>query len=167
MFTIEDGGGVVGANSYISVGDATDYLTLRYPSNISSWSDLSNAIQESYLVQATSEIDNYLYCYDIDSYRSTQGLVFPASYTIYDATGRDLGRLPVILRNAVCELAYYYISNEIHNDVNYQFSSVEMGDIKINYKDIGENITPDIPLHIAKMLHRICRKSNRSLLRVY
>lgn len=83
----------VGTNSYISVGDATAYLSARL--NTSAWSGASEDDKARALITATRTIDRQLL--KGKKKLSTQALQFPRCYRGYGDAAENIGNLPELV----------------------------------------------------------------------
>ena len=97
---VEDGTVVAGANSYISVADATDYLTQR---GYTIWTPLLEGEKEQALVRATDYLATYTWRGNRVS--ADQLLDWPRSGAVM--YGFDVAEtvIPLALKNACAELA--------------------------------------------------------------
>lgn len=103
MLTVEDGTGLLNADSYISVADATTYLT-NFGSG-DAWADLDSATQEVLLRKSTRDLDTlFAGSYASKLLSTTQSLLWPRE-TFTDANGRQVSGLPKEIGYAVAELA--------------------------------------------------------------
>lgn len=102
MFVVEDGTGVTGANSYVSLETALAYHQDR--GNTVWWGHTYGEQQEA-LVRATQAIDALGYGRFFGTKASTtQGLQWPR-IDAYDSDGELLDGVPLPLVYAVCEAA--------------------------------------------------------------
>lgn len=97
------------AVSYLSVEEATSYFGGKYGAD--KWTTLSTTDQEKLLVSATRQIDSFVF-----SGRKTdadQALEWPRQ-GIIDREGRSINQdtCPKKLKDATCELAYWYWTEE-------------------------------------------------------
>jgi len=138
---VEDGSIVAGANSYVSLADASTYLGNWYGT---AWANLQPAVQSSALYYAQYALDRlygrkYL---SIIPPASQQTLLWPR-YTFLDNTYRLIqgNQIPQAIKDAQCELAMMYINgvslfpNESDNTL-FKSVSVDVG-VKIQ-KDYWE-----------------------------
>jgi hypothetical protein len=106
-FTLEDGTGVTGANSYASVADAETYFT-DVGKDVTAWSALSTAAKQSKLIVATQYVDG-VYGSRFSGYAalSTQGLEWPRKNAI-DQNGWLLSSaaVPDAVKFAMYEVAF-------------------------------------------------------------
>jgi hypothetical protein len=108
---VEDGTGLTNADSYISVADATTYLT-NFGSG-DAWSAIDPATQEVLLRKSTRDLDtlfgaSYASCLG----STTQSLLWPRdSFT--DKNGRTVSGLPKEVGYAVAELALINSTSDV------------------------------------------------------
>jgi len=103
---VEDGSGVSGAESYLSVADADTYWSNR---NDTQWSGADTADKEAALRTATQYIDaTYNFLSQIE--RSDQALKWPR-VNFYDRNDFFIDSIPNALKDATAELARDYIVN--------------------------------------------------------
>lgn len=111
MLVIETGDIAEGANSYVSVVESDNYITLHFP-NESTWSVLTTAEKESFLIRATRFLDTMV------KWRSEikdnhQALAWPRQ-DFKDKEGRVIkdNSIPDIVKDAQIELAYSLAQGE-------------------------------------------------------
>lgn len=97
---VENGNGLVGADSYVSVEFADDYFSAR---GISGWTDLETAKKEQSLIRATDYIDNIFQWYG-KKLVPEQSLRFPRE-NLRDYEGNEIIGVPACLKQAVCDAA--------------------------------------------------------------
>jgi hypothetical protein len=103
MLLVEDGTGLPNADSYISVADATTYLT-NFGSG-DTWSEIDTDTQEVLLRKSTRDLDAlFASSYASDLLSTTQALLWPRN-SFTDANGRPVSGLPREVGYAVAELA--------------------------------------------------------------
>lgn len=113
MFTVEDGTGVVDANSYTTALWADTYFADR---GNSSWAAALLAEKETALIQATDYLD-VIYSYPGRRKSSTQALEWPRAGAT-NHYGEMLEGVPVILMRATAELAVRALSGELLQDMD-------------------------------------------------
>lgn len=151
---VEDGTGVAGANSYISVADAATYHATR---NNTAWADAASSPdteREGALIRATTWIDA--------TYRSrwpgtklggrTQALEWPRE-DAEDANGDDIGEdeIPQELLNALCEAALRELDSpgSLLPDYNpaQRVLREKLADLEVQYSEGGSTAAiPVFPL---------------------
>ena len=134
--TVEDGTGVSGANSYISVDDATTYFLDRANSD---WST-STGDKAAALIRATTAIDS-IYRSRFPGYRTNfrdQELEWPRT-NAYDAEGIliDSTEIPQEILDATCEAALRELSTaySLQPDLarGGRIRSIRAGSVAIDY----------------------------------
>lgn len=105
--TLEDGSGVAGANSYVSVAFADEYF-LTHPYSADMWDALGTPEKERFLVTATMVLDSMFNWYGRIAIPS-QTLGWPR-IGVYDRESRivPFTSVPLQVKQAVCELALHY-----------------------------------------------------------
>ena len=140
--TCEDGTGVIGADSYASLAQASAYWAYRTQSpNASAWSSSTDAVREGALREATAYLDCTWSSLFIGSKKtSTQGLLWPRVYrTVLDRNayetieemeaaqaetdrplvgndGLEMAALPLQIVNAAIELAARALTSPLAAD---------------------------------------------------
>lgn len=111
-FIVENGTGLVNANSYVSVQEATDYFSVDAFEN-PGWSSLAQVEKEYLLIKATRFLDNY-YDYLGDKVFQAASLRWPRSGVV-DLDGNTVSSniVPVAIKNAVCEFAHALITEDL------------------------------------------------------
>jgi hypothetical protein len=111
VLVVEDGTGIVAANSYLTAAEADSILEVN-PSSFAVWDALSAAQKDAYLVWASQYIDDYV---EWAGYKTvpTSGLRWPRC-GVYDRDGILIAEdvLPEQLLNAVAQIAVFLINNE-------------------------------------------------------
>lgn len=134
-FTVEDGSGVAGANSYVSIADANAYFADR---NDSTWAGLQDEVKQKGILDATAYIEaKYRGSWVGSLYDTAQGLSWPR-IGAYDPEGRDLdGGVPVDLIAVVCRLALQSATSgdlEVAQDRGGQVKREKVGPIETEYE---------------------------------
>lgn len=103
-FTVEDGSGVEGANSYVSVADADAYFALRGAP--AAWSAATTAAKEQALFLGTQYIEAHYLWSTGEVGSDDQGLGWPRT-NAEDRHGRtiDSDVVPEVVKQATCEAA--------------------------------------------------------------
>lgn len=129
--TVEDGTGLEGADSYVSIDFADDYFDAR---NVDFWDSLESEEKEVLLIKATDFVD---FSYKWKGRRKTeeQGLNFPRTGLV-NSDGFTVVSIPVQLKQAVCECAA--LINESGDlfkvaDANGAVTSEHIGSISMSY----------------------------------
>jgi len=106
-FTVEDGSGLAGANSYVSVADSDTYFTDR---NNTTWTGSTDAAKQAALVKATQFVDSMVDFVGTKN-SGTQALKWPRTGA-YDGDNYLLSstEVPGRVEDCVCEFANHVIS---------------------------------------------------------
>ena len=97
---VEDGTGLVNADSYVSVEFADNYFSTR---GITVWAELDTTKKEQSLIRATDFIDNmFQWCGKQST--AEQSLRFPR-VNLKDYEGSDITGVPTRLKKSVCDVA--------------------------------------------------------------
>lgn len=146
---IEDGTGIAGANSYVSLDIVADYATLR---NITDWDSASPDAQAAAVVFATDYLDA-TYRPNGPRLSASQGLQWP--------TRCDEG-LARCLVAACCQLAIYALSGPLTAPTTRGIKSTVkkldgVGDLETVYDDVDTAADP-FP-HVTAMMSAISASS--------
>ena len=156
VFTVEDGTNVSGANSYITLADANQYVDNT--SGDSTWTaPATDAAKEKALRMATQYVDaEYAPSWKGVASEDNQALDWPrAGVTLRDGYGIDSDEIPQALKDAVCELAVDYLVNgTLMDDVSSPGSvkrkqagpvSIEyFGGSQVSWRRLTENLLSDL-----------------------
>lgn len=108
---VEDGTGLIGANSYITAAEALAILDVK-PTQLAAFTALSAAEQDNYLIWASDWLDDYM---DWKGYKTveTSGLRWPRC-GVYDRDSILISDnvIPEQLKQAVAETATWLINND-------------------------------------------------------
>jgi hypothetical protein len=130
---VEDGTGLVDAESYVSVAE-TDTYHLNY--NNTSWALASIQNKEVALRKATQYLDS-IFLWNGSIYSTSQSLSFPR-VNIMDLQGRILDKtIPRSLKESTSELALIALTENL-NPVTSKSDYVKrkkVGELEIEYKD--------------------------------
>lgn len=140
-FTVEDGSIVSGANSYVTVAFADDYYTID--TNFSAtWAAYTTQEKQNLLMWSTRVIDQKAE-WNGGKVEADQPLRWPRGY-VYDADGTliDEDTIPAQLKQAVCEVAKYLVTNDptTAQDVT-NYASLKIDVIDIKYQDRTWQVT--------------------------
>lgn len=102
IFIVEDGTCVENANSYVSLEEASQYMTNK---NREDWLALTDAEKKASLIKGTQYVDNQFTWKGRRKYYE-QNLAFPRVKLI-DLDGFLVEGIPKRLKEAVCEAAFY------------------------------------------------------------
>lgn len=119
---IENGDGIVNANSYVDLDFALEYCTMK---GYSDWLDLSEDEQKIYLIRGTEFVDNYYQWKGIRRYKN-QALSFPRE-DLFDLDRYRVDDIPTALKKACIEAAW--LNAESGADTLFSTSD-ENGDVK-------------------------------------
>ena len=122
---VEDGTGLVNADSYVSVEFADSYFSAR---GVTDWVGLTQEKKEQALIRATDFIDSVCQWYGKKS-TSEQALRFPR-VNLRDYEGCEITGVPTCLKQAVCDTAFMSA-----NGTELFQTQSENGDV------VSENIT--------------------------
>ncbi len=123
-FTVEDGTGVDGANSYVTVAEADTYHSDRANA---AWTG-EDAAKQAALIKATDYIEqNYQGRWLGTEDSTTQPLSFPRTI--------DSGVIPDRLKQAVCVLALESLSNELNPVLDRAVKREKVDVIEVEYMD--------------------------------
>jgi len=116
MLIVEDGTGVEGANSYISVEDADAHIEM-YCENAATWLALEQDEKELRLIRATRFIDNAVFWVSTKT-SDSNSLQWPRNEYIatYDRIIKS-DEIPIELKQATAELANESIHTALTTDV--------------------------------------------------
>lgn len=145
-FVVEDGTGLAGAESFVSVTDADTYLANR---GYTTWAAKTTGEREIALRKATDFMEQqYRSRWDGWRVSATQFLSWPR----YEVRLKDLmygynrwvyllgyNVVPQLVKNACAELAYRTLTTALVIDVGRLKSRVQVGPISVTYAD---NATP-------------------------
>lgn len=135
-FIVEDGTGVTGANSYVTLQYLYDYLTSRgLPGYDPSGEDPGGQteIEQGKIVIATTYVDSK-YNWPGTRKSRTQGLQWPRENAT-DRDGLDISddSVPIEVKNAVCEAYLVYDELNLALDRGGMVQSVTVGPISETY----------------------------------
>lgn len=132
--TIDSTLGGVSANSYVSYAESLAYMATRV--GAAKWVDLDQSEAEAYLITAARQLELAQW----NGFKATkvQALSWPRTQ-VYDYENNLIEDIPVKLKNAQCELAFWYFTepDRFLSDTDLtQISSLSAGplDIKVNGK---------------------------------
>ena len=105
---VETGDCIEGANSYVDLAFANQFMTNH---GRKEWLALDEEIKKTTLIKATTYVDNLFTWKGLKS-RQEQALSFPRT-NISDLDGFEVLGIPIKLKQAICEAAYYGFSEEL------------------------------------------------------
>ncbi|MFM7009113.1 MAG: DnaT-like ssDNA-binding protein [Betaproteobacteria bacterium] len=131
---VEDGTGLSNANSYVTLQEAEDYLSIKSASAFEIWD--AELDQENYLMQATRVLDQRAH---FTGYKtvSTSALRWPRS-GVSDRDGVSLSYdvIPNPIKAATIEIAYHLLSQNIDPSLPTQTSDGQISSIKADVIEI-------------------------------
>lgn len=137
---VEDGNLVEGANSYVSMKEATAYQR-RF--NRQDWLGLSEDEKKASLIKATQYVDNQFTWKGRRKYQ-TQELGFPR-VMLLDLDGFEVTGIPARLKQAICEAAYYGYQTDL-----FQTYESEQGIIKRNKERVEGAVEKEVEYFNSK-----------------
>ncbi|UKI53198.1 MAG: hypothetical protein L6V86_08925 [Treponema sp.] len=137
---VEDGNLVEGANSYVSLEEATAYQR-RF--NRQDWLGLSEDEKKASLIKATQYVDNQFTWKGRRKYQ-TQELGFPR-VMLLDLDGFEVTGIPARLKQAICEAAYYGYQTDL-----FQTYESEQGIIKRNKERVEGAVEKEVEYFNSK-----------------
>lgn len=144
---VEDGTGVVDADSYVSV-ETVDSYAVNF--GYTSWAALTTDRKEINIRKATQFLDNK-YPMPGTPLKLDQGLHFPAKGVyVFDSC---ISGVPKQVKNAVCELAIAGITTDLTESVQgrtYTYRKVKAGDVEKTERYDSDN--PEKTFQTAEML---------------
>ena len=162
MITVEDGTIVDGANSYISVVDADDYVANNMTSTKQqTWNDLNNEDKEVQLINATEFVDLFVK-WDSEIRQVDQPLNWPR-LEFHDSENRIIkdNEIPEAVINAVVEVAVEDLENDIYED-SVKLKSQSFGDSSEVYAGHAEEGGNRVIKRLKTKLTRLGYATKRS-----
>jgi hypothetical protein len=146
MLTVENGTGLVLADTYASIVDVNSWMIGR--EDDTAWLEASMDRQEAALLEATTYLDG-TYMWKGTIKIGTQALAWPR-VDAYDNEGRyiDSNSLPRALVHACCFLAGKAISSSLQPERELGASNVRsksVGTLSITYSDAGQTTKREWP----------------------
>ena len=133
--TVEDNTGLVAADSYISVTDATAYFTLH--ASPAAWTAATTAEKESALRYAAQWLDsNFAWPGQLFNQEGPQALAWPRFWA-WDREGRQLDGVPQAIKDSQCEMALQHLSsalNVVYTGTDY-IKSQTVGPVSRTFQD--------------------------------
>ena len=142
---VEDGSVVTGADSYISVTDATTYFDNH--SAPTTWTSSNTAKKEGALRYATTSVDG-MFLFTGEVFSLTQPLAWPRSdATDYEDRTIATNTVPQRVKDATCELALLHLTKPLNQnyDRGGETKIEEVGPIKVEYFS-NASVEPFIPM---------------------
>jgi hypothetical protein len=145
VFTVEDGSGVAGANSYASVAEADDYFAVD-PNFLTTWNALAAEDQEILLAWASRVLDQKT-IWKGYAVSATQTMGWPRTYvTDRDGYAVDSDIVPTPVKAATFELAKFLNTNDLTvGPDTTDFRRIVVDVIEIEYQEgVSQNAIPTI-----------------------
>lgn len=145
VFTVEDGSGVAGANSYSTVAEADDYFAVD-PNFLATWDALTTEEQEIRLAWASRVLDQKT-IWKGYAVSATQAMGWPRTHvTDRDGYAVDSDIVPTPVKHATYELAKYLNTNDLTTGPDTtDFRRIVVDVIEIEYQEgVSQNSIPTI-----------------------
>ena len=138
-FTVEDGSGVTGANSYEAVADADTYHSDRANT---AWDDETTASKQAALIEATDYIESHYTWATGYKTSDAQGLSWPRSGAV-DRHGWafESTEVPQEVQDATSYLALQALSADLGGPLGRDQKKVKVGPVEVEYTDTAEATT--------------------------
>lgn len=155
--TVEDGTGLAGAESYVSVAEADTYHTDR---GNSAWTDIAaTATKEAYLRDAVAFLDGvYESRFRGRRKERLQALAWPrVGFIDSDGFRWDSDEVPVPIKRAQMELALRRIDGELGKDESRgesRFRDIKAGPVTIRYREHASSPSsryPEVEVKLARL----------------
>lgn len=158
VFTVEDGTIIDGANSYVTVAYADDYLSIKADS--SDWTALSDVVVQKYLMLATRVLDQRAKFPNTVPTDTTQSLRWPRQGA-YDRDGESIPDdvIPQQIQEATVEIAFNFFNNSVDPNNPTQgatqgvVNKLKVGPIEIDYAQGVAVANHILPLGINLILY--------------
>ncbi|KGQ19929.1 Phage protein [Lysobacter dokdonensis DS-58] len=134
---VEDGSGVAGAESYISVADADTYFAAR---GNAAWAALTTDQKEQALRKGTDYMEAR-YRWRGDRVADGQALSWPRSCVYAFGYSVDADIVPERVQRACAELAVRASADDLSPDVGAQVKQETVGPISVTYADGARQTT--------------------------
>lgn len=129
---VEDGTGIVGANSYVTEAEADEYFA-NHPFYADAWDEIEN--KEALLRAATSQIDFLFNWYGWRSYEE-QVLAWPRQRVWYLPSYAYIptDSIPQQVKDATCEMAYFLSKGDVFAPSSSEgLDSLKIDVIELNF----------------------------------
>lgn len=125
--------GGANANSYLTVVEADAYFSTRY--KVTAWGQVASSVKEALLIEATRLLDS-LVDWKGELYNSSQALRWPRHWAL-DQDGRviDSNVIPVGVKNLVCEVALYILTNSGYDASDNPLTSLRLSTITLKFNE--------------------------------
>lgn len=127
---VEDGAGLENANSYVTVQEADDHISLFYPD--SDWSTFTTEQKEAYLIRAAKFLDSMM-VWESQIKNIKQSMAWPR-LEFLDREGRVVSAdsVPQVIKEAQIDLAVESITNSLTTEYD-KLISEKFGDTTDTY----------------------------------
>lgn len=159
-FTVEDGTIVAGANSYVTVEEADDYLSIK--SNSDDWIALADGDKENYLMWATRLLDQRgVFPNTTPSDPDNQDLRWPRMYA-YDRDGEAIPDdvIPDQIKEATIEIAFNLYDQGVDpssggssGSAGGTINKIKAGPVEIGYSEGVSGTTSPFPKGLNDILY--------------
>lgn len=130
VLIIEDGTGLIDAESYVSVADADTYID-KYVFDTSAWDGASTGEKEKALRMATQWLDE-AFNWKGRKADDDQALSWPRAHVVdSEGYGIDSDTIPGSIKNACSEGAVRALSGELVSDIDAGTGAVEESAVKV------------------------------------
>jgi len=121
---VESGEGLVDSNSYVSLEDAENYFLERL--YIDTWGEATDSEKEASLIMGTRSID-INFEFRGEKTNGTQALKFPRSGITIFSYEVPSNSIPILIKNAVCEMALSHLKNDQYSKAESDVTSIKLG----------------------------------------
>lgn len=144
-FVVEDGSGVAFANSYVTLDEADDYLSIKGAS-ADAWIALTDEEKEEYLMWATRLLDQRA---DFEGHLTytdpLQTLRWPRSGVMgRDCISVEIDVIPNPIKAATIEIAWHLFSQQVDPSLGTSTGSGEIKRIKADVLEIEYQVSGDV-----------------------
>ena len=152
-FIIETGEGVDGANSYVDLVYADQYVEFYHPDELE-WVDETDGRKQLALITATKFVDQII-DWQGNIFSVTQPLAWPRT-EFKDAAGRVIkeGTIPQVIKESVVQLAVESLKNDLY-DEGVMLTSQKFGSSSETYAGPTRDGGNEVGRRIAKDLRRM------------
>lgn len=132
----EDGSGVTGANSYVTLAFADEYFS-THPFYSTEWEDLANDRRSALVVASTNQLDQLFNWFGFRSYNE-QLLDWPRQ-RVWLADNYDYAAsnsIPLAIKKATCEMAFFLSKGDAFSSSNETLvDSVKIDVIELHFNN--------------------------------
>jgi len=148
---VEDGSGVVGANSYVSLEESNDYFSI-HPYYADNWTDMDSLRKQGLLINATRYLDLMFVWQGYPTYVE-QELDWPRQqvYNLDKRVYLDMNTIPGEIRAAACEMAFHLSKGDTFAAKSSEgLDSLKIDVIELNF---SESVTTrPVPAQVVLLL---------------